>query len=260
MANLKNDWQESDIVMNTDMNDIANEINSKLNSDFSNVSGGAVPISNGGTGATTVDDAKNNLGLGTSSWVTFGKTICESIEIVTSSPYPFIDFSPNSQTDYEVRIAKNDTNQLNIEALNGNANLCLNGNKVYNSGSNMTDLQREICANNKGFFVCQNWWADTGFTSDVNTWINTGVYNMIGYEVTNVPTDTDGWGTIAVFQCDKSVIQFAHFWNANTFYARKGGYDSNTQSYIFNDWQRIGSPYVQQSQPNNAPNNSLWAW
>lgn len=217
--NLKKPAQ-NDFYNIDDFNDNADIIDEalsdKLNSDFSNVSGGAVPISNGDTGAITASDARSNLGLGTSNTPTF--------------------------------------NAVNL------TNATVNGKNIYNSGSNMTDLQREICANNKGFFVCQNWWANTGFTSDVNTWINTGVYNMIGSEVTNVPTDTDGWGTIAVFQCDKSVIQFAHFWNANTFYARKGGYDSNTQSYIFNDWQRIGSPYVQKSQPNNAPNNSLWAW
>ena len=128
MADLKNDWKESDIVMNTDMNDIANEVNSKLNSDFSNVSGGAVPIANGGTGATTTDAIKNNLGLGNSSWVTFGKTICASIELADG--YPYIDFSPNSQTDFEVRIAKNGTNQLNIEAPNTNATLKINNNTV----------------------------------------------------------------------------------------------------------------------------------
>ena len=144
---------------NTDIIDSA--LDDKLNCDFSNVSGGAVPIANGGTGATTAENArnnldvakrdfsnvngilsisnggtgatttdgiKNNLGLGNSSWVTFGKTICASIELVDG--YPYIDFSPNSQTDFEVRIAKNGTNQLNIEAANTNAALKINNNTV----------------------------------------------------------------------------------------------------------------------------------
>lgn len=180
--NLKKPVQ-TDFYNIDDFNDNADIIDealsNKLNSDFSNVSGGAVPISNGGTGATTAasartnlgvmardfsnasstlsiskggtgattaDGIKNNLGLGTSSWVTFDKTISGSFEIVNS--YPYIDFSPNSQTDYEVRIAKNDTNQLNIEAPNGNATLKVNGSKVLTTATLATEIQSLLTGGN----------------------------------------------------------------------------------------------------------------
>lgn len=155
---------------NTDIIDEA--LNNKLETDFSNVSGGAVPIANGGTGATTAEGAKNNLGLGTSSWVKFGKTVSESIEVV--SEYPYIDFSPNSQTDFEVRIAKNAANQLNIEAPNGNATLKVNGANVQTQGHihlagqglyNGYSFQNEI-GNDTGMFSAGD--GDLQFYSNAN--------------------------------------------------------------------------------------------
>lgn len=52
-------------IIDTAVGDIDTTLDGKLNTDFSNVSGGAIAISNGGTGATTASGALTNLGLDT---------------------------------------------------------------------------------------------------------------------------------------------------------------------------------------------------
>lgn len=52
-------------IIDTAIGDIDTALDSKLNTDFSNVSGGAISIANGGTGATTASGALTNLGVDT---------------------------------------------------------------------------------------------------------------------------------------------------------------------------------------------------
>ena len=76
---------------NADIIDSA--LDDKLNSDFSNVSGGAVPIAKGGTGATTADGAKNNLGLGTSNTPTFNALNLTNATVNGNKIYTSADFN-----------------------------------------------------------------------------------------------------------------------------------------------------------------------
>ena len=52
-------------IIDTAVGDIDTALDGKLNTDFSNVSGGAIAIANGGTGATTASGALTNLGVNT---------------------------------------------------------------------------------------------------------------------------------------------------------------------------------------------------
>ena len=52
-------------IIDSAVGSIDTALDSKLNTDFSNVSGGAIPIANGGTGATTASGALTNLGVDT---------------------------------------------------------------------------------------------------------------------------------------------------------------------------------------------------
>lgn len=52
-------------IIDSAVGDIDTALDGKLNTDFSNVSGGAIAISNGGTGATTASGALTNLGVDT---------------------------------------------------------------------------------------------------------------------------------------------------------------------------------------------------
>lgn len=60
-----NDFNGNADLIDTAVGDIDTALDSKLNTDFSNISGGAIPISNGGTGATTAAGALTNLGVDT---------------------------------------------------------------------------------------------------------------------------------------------------------------------------------------------------
>jgi len=59
------DFNNNADIIDTAVGDIDTALDGKLNTDFSNVSGGAIAIANGGTGATTASDALTNLGVDT---------------------------------------------------------------------------------------------------------------------------------------------------------------------------------------------------
>lgn len=59
------DFNNNADIIDTAVGDIDTALDGKLNTDFSNVSGGAIAIANGGTGATTASGALTNLGVDT---------------------------------------------------------------------------------------------------------------------------------------------------------------------------------------------------
>ena len=60
-----NDFNGNADIIDTAVGDIDTALDGKLNTDFSNISGGAIAIANGGTGATTASGALTNLGVDT---------------------------------------------------------------------------------------------------------------------------------------------------------------------------------------------------
>ena len=60
-----NDFNGNADIIDTAVGDIDTSLDGKLNTDFSNISGGAIAIANGGTGATTASGALTNLGVDT---------------------------------------------------------------------------------------------------------------------------------------------------------------------------------------------------
>lgn len=59
------DFNNNADIIDTAVGDIDTALDGKLNTDFSNISGGAISIANGGTGATTASGALTNLGVDT---------------------------------------------------------------------------------------------------------------------------------------------------------------------------------------------------
>ena len=82
-----------------------------------------VPIVSGGTGASTIQQARTNLGLGTGSSPFFS-----NIELSSATPY--IDFHFNNSTsDYTTRIIENSSGELTlVGSLRLNGNLTVSGN------------------------------------------------------------------------------------------------------------------------------------
>lgn len=238
---LKNDWQESDIVMNTDMNNIANEVNAKLNADFSNISGGAVPVANGGTGATTASDARDNLGLGTGSMPTFG-----SFELIAATPY--IDFHYNNTSDdNNVRIINDANNTLNINAYSGNAELKINNQHVYNSSDfNHNNLFKPL---------------SNASSVDLLDYILNLGYGKTGWfmatDCTNTPNSTNWWLVSVIYNNGGEIFVLA---SADGFC-----YSNHRWGSAWRGWQKVnatdsGNCFVASSTPSKAQNGDLWAW
>ncbi|BAQ02844.1 putative tail fiber protein [Klebsiella phage K64-1] len=90
---------------------------------FSYLKTDIVPITSGGTGANTAQNARTNLGLGTANTPTFS-----NIEL--SSLTPYIDFHfNNSSSDYTTRLIENSSGELTlVGSLRLNNNLVVTGN------------------------------------------------------------------------------------------------------------------------------------
>lgn len=117
--NLKKPAQDDffdvdDFNGNSDIIDTA--LNNKLNTDFSNISGGGggvVPITAGGTGANTASEALSNLGAFSSS----GGTIAGDVKLKTSS------------SNYGCALTFGDSNYVQIKEPTDNT-MEINANKI----------------------------------------------------------------------------------------------------------------------------------
>lgn len=115
--NLKKPTQDDffdvdDFNGNSDIIDTA--LNGKLNTDLSNISGGAIAIANGGTGATTASDALTNLGAFSSS----GGTIAGDVKLKTSSSNYGCALTFGDGTNVQLKEPTNNLLEINAYKIN----------------------------------------------------------------------------------------------------------------------------------------------
>ena len=158
--NLKKPSQDDffdvdDFNGNSDIIDTA--LNNKLNTDFSNISGGGggvVPITAGGTGAATASEALSNLGAFSSN----GGTIAGNVKLKTSSNYGCaLTFGDSNYV--QIKEPTNNTmeinaNKINLAITSGiqyltvsssiTSGVTTNQKTVFNSDGTITDACRKV--------------------------------------------------------------------------------------------------------------------
>ena len=224
---------------NADIIDTA--LNSKLEKDLSNISGGAVPVANGGTGATTASGARDNLGLGMNTVPTFA-----AFELI--SEFPLIDFHYNNTSDdYNVRIINDANNTLNINAYSGNAELKINNQHVYNSSDfNHNNLFKPL---------------SNAVSVDLLDYILNLGYGKTGWfmasDCTNTPNSANWWLVSVIYNNGGEIFVLA---SADGFC-----YSNHRWGNAWRGWQKINATdsancFVASSTPSKAQNGDLWAW
>lgn len=232
-------YSVADFNGNADIIDTA--LNSKLEKDLSNISGGAVPVANGGTGATTVDNARNNLGLGTGSIPTFG-----SFELIAETPY--IDFHYNNTSDdYNVRIINDAANTLSIGAHSGNAEVKINNQHIYNAADfNHNYIFKPLTS---------------ASNTDLLSYIENLGYGKTGWfmatDCINAPNSSNWWLVSVIYNSGGEINVIA---TADGFC-----FSNHRWGGTWQDWEKLsatgaGSCFVSSTEPTKAQDNDLWAW
>lgn len=79
------------------------------------------------------------------------------------------------------------------------------------------------------------WWTDYNSSySDANNININGCGNTIGGSYTNLPSDTDGWGTLYCFTSGTNILQFYFGWNAGQLWYRVSHQDYGNWSQWIN--------------------------
>ena len=243
-------YNVADFNGNADIIDTA--LNSKLEKDLSNISGEAVPVANGGTGATTASGACSNIGAVQLS----GSTMSGNLEIEKSA-----------QTETSVTVTNpNGSVQLSVNSRRGFYDKG-NSKWVLKSEANSSDWTFDGTAanaqkvNNKVAYIP----LDSANNVDVLSYIknlpdnaigtfmgvdctNTPGYNWMLYNVLYHGGGTGEWQEIFVLASNENYT-FSNFYVNSAW---KG-------------WQLIqtknaGVTFVAQNAPSNSRDGDLWAW
>lgn len=221
-------YSVQDFNDNADIIDAA--LDDKLNKDFSNVSSGAVPITNGGTGATTAAQALINLGVTTA----LNNKVDKDLSNVTGT-LPISNGGTGATTAAQALI------NLGVEN-----NYGFLGNNGWVTNQNILTFIDSIEVPHCGFFGTEDC---TGTPDDTTRWwgfnlaINRGHKVLFAYRVSDYTNAT----------CD---IWINQRWYVNTADTWCGWRKILTSPANTN----VGVTYVTSSTPSTAQNNDLWAW
>lgn len=252
-------YSVQDFNDNADIIDAA--LDDKLNKDFSNISsgaGGAVPIANGGTGATTAAQALINLGV-ESNYKLLGVNGLlanqDVLSYVDSLEEPKCGFfwtngctnTPNDGWDWWYM------------------NLTINSDR-QNEG------QKTLWAQIRANGVCEVWVNQKWFVNGSFTWCGwckiprygeRGEFMALELSTTTPFIDfhynssTEDY-TARIIQTGLNVLQFS-----NTYPYANGTLDVKVNGYTITttaNSSTSGVTYVTSSTPSYARNNDLWAW
>lgn len=269
-------YSVQDFNDNADIIDTA--LNDKLNKDFSNVSSGAVPIANGGTGATTAADALSNLG----ALPLVGGTLTGDLRLKpTNSNYGSkINFGDG---DYAY-IKENTDDNLEIKAKNINFAVTSGYDKLtISTNADPTSSQKKALftsAGNINTDLVKNYGflGDNGWLQNQNvlTYIDSiegpqcGIFGTQG--CTGTPNDTrDYWFMSLIINNGQKTLFANSCLDINSLtcetWINQRWYINGSDTWC--GWRKIltspantnvGVTYVTSSTPSTAQNNDLWAW
>lgn len=224
-------YSVQDFNDNADIIDAA--LDDKLNKDFSNISsgaGGAVPIANGGTGATTAADALSNLGV----TAALNNKADKDLSNVTGT-LPISRGGTGATTAAQALI------NLGVEN-----NYGLLGNNGWVTNQNILTFIDSIEGPQCGIFGTQGC---TGTPNDnLDYWfmtllINNGQKTLLA----NICSNTNN------LTCETWINQRWYINGSDTWCGWRKVLTSPANT-------NVGVTYVTSSTPSTAQNNDLWAW
>ena len=274
-------YSVQDFNDNADIIDTA--LNDKLNKDFSNVSSGAVPIANGGTGATTAANALSNLGVTTALNNKADKDLSNvTVTLPITKGGTGATTAANALSNIGVTTALNNKVDKDLSNVTGTLPITKGGTGATTAADALSNLGITTALNNKVDKDLSNVTGTlpiakggTGATTAANALSNLGAVPLGGGVMTGkleIEYNYTDEASFTVTNPNGSVQLSVN--------NSRGIYDKGNSKWVLqsssgsSDWtfngtatnaqkinnQTVNLVYTQSSQPSSAANGSLWAW